>query len=402
MEARFNLFGAPVAAIGAALGPALVTALPSYAGLALLAGILMGPNGMSPADMVDAAASSAPIKAVLWIAWIAAIAPAARQLLLAPETTYLRWLPIRRPLFWAVHAAGLLVLELPWALLWHLGAPPLGGIAAALVAAAAHAALAVRPRGALWLLSSASSLAALIALMLRPAPDWIVAAVALMALAIAVIASWARAAEAPASIRRPRARGGPVRALFIHHGGRLIDAALGGRVVVAATVAGGLAGLFIRVNDLDTGGAITAAAAAGAIGVVGVTARIGTALIDDARELEWIAASCGARPEARVAGLVAAATLGGAIAGAAVGAVTAAITGASLVIAVSSVAAIAVVIVSLVAGRAPDRFRGVRVWALSMAAAAGLALAVAVVGPVGLVVVPAAVLAGFGALSAWA
>lgn len=377
----------------------MVTALPSYAGLGLVVAVVMGPTGMAPADMADGAAASPAVRAVLWTAWIAALAPAARRYLLAPESAYLRWLPIPRPLFWIAGAAGLLVLELPWALLWQLASPPLGGVAAAVAAAGIHAAFAVRRRGRAWLLSSAAAAVAGVALLIRPSPDLVAIAAGLAALGIAAVCAFARAAEAPASIRQPRPRGGPVLALLLHHGGRLIDAALAGRIAVAAAVAGGLAGLFIRANELGDGAVIAAAVAAGAFGTAGVAVRVSIALTEDARASDWLVATAGTGPEARAVALVGAAAIGGGVAGAAVGAVVALFSAAFVAIAVSAVSAIAVAVVALAAGRAPVKARDARVWGLALAAASGLALAAAIIGPAALLIACAAIPAALGAIA---
>ena len=379
--------------------PALIAALPAYGGLGVLVGVLMGPTGMAPADMAEAAAASPLVRALLWSAWLAAMAPAARRLLLAPEAHFLRWLPIGRPLFWVAQAGVLVALELPWAVLWHLGSPPLGGIAAALLAAGFHAALAVRARGrSAWVavLVIGGVAAALAA---HPPLDAIAIAVGACALVLAIPAAFARAAEGPRSLPRPKPRGGAVVGLAIHHAGELIDTALAGRVVVAAAVAGGLAGLFVRINELGAGAAVGAALVAGAFGSVGAATRIATVLAGRARQLEWILASTGVSAERRAVAMAIAASAGAAVCGAAIGAVVAGLTGSVAAIGVSAVAAIGVVAVAVFVSSRPVAAHTARVWGFSLATAAGLSIALAAVGNLAVALPPAIAVAAFGALS---
>jgi hypothetical protein len=382
-----------VKALAATARPALIAALPAYAGLGAVVAVVMGPSGMRPGDMAEAAAASPLIRAVLWAAWLAALAPAARRLLLAPEAAFLRWLPIGRPLFSSTQAALLVALELPWAVLWHLGSPPPAGIAAALAAAGFHAALAIRPRGLGAELAALALVAVIAALVARPEPDAIVALAGAAALGIAVPAAFRRAAEAPIQIWRPRPR-----RLVAHYAGQLFDAALGGRVIVAATVAGGLAGLFARVNDLDAEATLAAALVAAAFGCVGVAARIALVLADQARLLEWVFASTGTSRERQVAALAASASIAAALAGAAVGAVIFALTGHVASIAAAAMAPIGVVAVAAVVASRPARGRSARVWAAALATAAGLSLALAATGPLALALPLALAVACFGSL----
>lgn len=122
--------------------PAVRLAAPLYVGIALVAPVLFGGNGMSAHDAVSAMRTSPLLHAGLWLAWVAAAAPAARALFHAPGLSYLRALPVPRWRFAAVHALHLCVLESAWVLL-HARGGGLGAAAFALATtASAHALLA--------------------------------------------------------------------------------------------------------------------------------------------------------------------------------------------------------------------------------------------------------------------
>lgn len=375
--------------------PALIAALPAYAGLGAIVAVLMGPTGMAPEDMAAAARASELVRALLWAGWLAAMAPAARRLLLAPEAAFLRWLPIGRPLFWGTQAISLAALELPWGLLWGAALGPAGGLAAVAAAAGFHAALAIRPRGLGLELAALGIAAVVAALAARPGPDWIVAAAGAGALALGVPAAFHRAAEAGLQIWRPRPRG-----LSVHYLGQLIDAALGGRVIVAAAVAGGLAGLFVEVNELGAGSAVAAGFIAAAFGCVGAVARIALVLAERARELDWVLASTGTGHERRVVALALSASVAAAVAGACVGAVIAGLTGQVAAVGAAALAPVGVAAVAVRAASRRTRGDTARVWGLALATAAGLSLALAAVGPIALLVPPAVAVAAFGSMSA--
>ena len=56
--------------------------------------VVLGPTGMHPSDVVSAVDGSLGFRLGLWLAWILAIAPAARALFRDPAIGYLRALPV--------------------------------------------------------------------------------------------------------------------------------------------------------------------------------------------------------------------------------------------------------------------------------------------------------------------
>lgn len=128
---------------------AIARAMPFYMGMGLVAAVVFGGNGMHPSQLTDLAATSAPFRLALWAAWLLVGMPAARALLRAPATFFLRPLPVPRALLLSAHALLLVIAELPWVALWLPGAGALAACAALAGALAAHCLLLARPRGAL-------------------------------------------------------------------------------------------------------------------------------------------------------------------------------------------------------------------------------------------------------------
>src|SRR5262249_22037574 len=125
--------------------PALLRAAPPFVALLIFAAVAFGGNGMRPRDLCAVIASSLAARAALWGAWILLTAPAARALLEAKATFFLRTLPVAPASFGAVHGAPLLLLQAPWIALFGIGAGPLAGLAQGSAAAAAVALLVARP-----------------------------------------------------------------------------------------------------------------------------------------------------------------------------------------------------------------------------------------------------------------
>ncbi len=138
-------------------------ALPTYLGLFVVAVILFAGNGVRSSDVVALAMASPPPRGGLLAAWGVLALPAARALFADPSVFLIRSWPIPRAQLLAVTAAMLILVELPWLLLWFKGGGALDGVAATVLAIAGHGLLLARPRGAaeiaaalLWLVAVAT------------------------------------------------------------------------------------------------------------------------------------------------------------------------------------------------------------------------------------------------------
>ncbi len=113
--------------------PVARRAAPTWAGVAIVAGVVMGGNGLAPADAVEIASSSVRALAVLGGAWLLLAVASVRVAFDAPGAAYLRALPggvVAERAAIAVAAAG---VHAPWGALWLLG----GGVGRGLAAWAA-------------------------------------------------------------------------------------------------------------------------------------------------------------------------------------------------------------------------------------------------------------------------
>lgn len=110
--------------------PVARRAAPTWAGVAIVAGVVMGGNGMAPSDAVALASSSTRALVVLGAAWLLLSCAAVRVAFDAPGAGYLRALP-GGPV-WERVAIGIAaaVVHVPWAILWFLGGGALRGFAA--------------------------------------------------------------------------------------------------------------------------------------------------------------------------------------------------------------------------------------------------------------------------------
>ncbi len=114
--------------IGTVGRPVMARALPTWLGLAIVAGVTMGGNGMSPRDVVDLASAPRPLL-VLGGAWLLLSVASVRAAFAAPGTGYLRSLPGGAGWEVASVVAMSVVAHLPWGVLWLLGAGPARGAA---------------------------------------------------------------------------------------------------------------------------------------------------------------------------------------------------------------------------------------------------------------------------------
>jgi hypothetical protein len=248
-----------------------------WAALAIVAGVTMGPTGMSPADLVGALESSRGLRISIWGLWLAGAAPAMRAAVVRPDLLYLRALPIAPPLWWACLAAIALFVQAPWAALHWAGNGAVAGLAAGFGAAGASAALAMRARRPAEQASCVAAAVAIAIIVAAPGPDWLAAAAGAAALVVAVPLSWRRAPES-AAVRRGanvRMMGPPPIALAIYHAVALWRRDRGaltrGLLLVAA--GGAMAGLI----DVGALGSLAIAALTLTAAVFGLAAPIARA-----------------------------------------------------------------------------------------------------------------------------
>jgi hypothetical protein len=127
---------------------ALRRALPTYAGLFIVAVILFAGNGVRSRDVVGMALSSPPTRVLLVGAWLLLALPAARAVLCEPSSFLIRTWPIARAQALVVLGGLLALIEGPWILLWLKGGGVVAGAAAAALALGGHGLWLGRPRGA--------------------------------------------------------------------------------------------------------------------------------------------------------------------------------------------------------------------------------------------------------------
>jgi hypothetical protein len=141
---------------------AMRRALPTYLGLFVLSVIFFAGYGVRSSDVVALAQGSPPTRIALLAAWLLLALPGARALIAAPSAFLIRTWPIPRAQLLGVTTAMLVLVELPWLLLWFKGGGVVAGTAATVLALGGHGLLLARPRGAaeiaaalLWLLAVA-------------------------------------------------------------------------------------------------------------------------------------------------------------------------------------------------------------------------------------------------------
>lgn len=236
--------------------PVLLRAVPTWLGLAVVAGVTMQGNALTAADLVGLARSSPRALLVMAGAWLLLAASAVRAAIDPPGASYLRALPGGPRLERAAVATVVAVAHLPWAGMWLAG----GGLVPALTA---------------WTVMIAGSLV--------------------------VVIGAGRLERAP---RPPRWRHA-VPALV---GAHLRTLTRRRRAVVVAgaglAATGGLfGGLLVGHGELDGEVAAIAVAVAAAIAVPAALAAATTAVARSDRDLAWVVAASGRGPGVRRAAL---------------------------------------------------------------------------------------------------
>jgi hypothetical protein len=238
----------------AVVAPAMRRALGLWVGVGIVAAALFGPTGLRPHDVTALALGDIGVGVGLVATWVLLVVPVVRGLVRGDAAAYLRSLPgPRRATVAALVGVALAALQLPWLVLWVVGA----GIVGASVVAAVTALI-----------------AALAAARLRPRPVG--------------VPTWSRGAALRAVYVRVLRR-------------RAVDAVARG--VGLALLAGLVAGLLVRNNGLA--GADAAQLGAATIAAMLVPAQVGVlaALADAHRASAWLVASSGASETARVVAL---------------------------------------------------------------------------------------------------
>lgn len=223
-------------------------------GCALVGAVIFGPTAMRPSDLTGLALHDPAVGAVLAATWLLVFVPTARMIV-RPRTAYLDSLPGDPIAARAISALALVVLQLPWLVLWLAGEGWLGAaIAAATTVAVAGLASVPAPR-------------------LR-----------------ATFPAWRRPGAALVAIH--------LRALRRRAGDALV------RGAGLAMLAGGAAALLVRNNHLA--GEPAGVLAAQVIATVVMPAQLGTQLVTLAahRDTAWLAAATGISRATRIAALV--------------------------------------------------------------------------------------------------
>jgi hypothetical protein len=236
--------------------PVMVRAVPTWIGLAIVAGVTMQGNALTAADLVAIARSSTRALLVMAAAWLLLAASSVRAALEAPGAPYLRALP---------------------------GGPTLAPVAIAVIAAVAHL-----PWAALWLAGGGAAAGAL---------AW----TAMVAVSLAIALAGGRLERSP---RAPRWRG-PIGALAGVHLRTLVRRRRAVLVAGAGLAATGglLGGLLIDRNGLAGAVAAIAIGVASAIATPAAIAAATTVAARSDRELAWLVAASGAGAGARRAAL---------------------------------------------------------------------------------------------------
>ena len=234
--------------------PAGRRALPIWLGAAIVGTVIFGGTGMQPHDLTRLALEDPGVGAVLAATWLLVFLPTARLIVRADGARYLRSLPSPRfrPTLLAV--AALVGFQLPWLVLWLVGARGEGVLVIAVITAA-----------------------------------------------VAVLALW-RARPRRVGSPRWHSSGAALRGIYARALRRRATDALV-RAAGLAALAGIAASLFVRNNELA--GVAAGVLATSVIAIVLVPGWAGALLplVETHRTTAWLARSLGVSERARVAAL---------------------------------------------------------------------------------------------------
>ena len=172
----------------AVIAPATRRALAVWAGAGIVAAVIFGPTSMQPHDLTSLALHDPPVGAVLGVTWLLLFVPTARIVVRADAALYLRALPHRPWPPRGLAGAAVVVLQLPWLLLWWFGEGPRGLAVVAAVTVPVVALAAWRPRRAhvrtpRWRTGSGALRAVYMRALVRKAGDALVRGLGLATLA---------------------------------------------------------------------------------------------------------------------------------------------------------------------------------------------------------------------------
>ncbi len=262
-----------------------------YLAIAIAAGIIFSGNGMSASDVTEFSDGSPLFRMILWSLWLIATTPAARAVLCEPSLFVLRALPVPRLLFCLGYALLLVVVELPWALLFARGKGPFIGLAVAMTAMTAHSLIVVRVHRLLWYALAFGTVG--LWMLPLPTPLWLV--LSAVSLRFALVMAFVLAPLRAVSVGTPLVRGSALWALCLAY---------------LQTLRRGHVSLFIRaLLLLLLGIAITALAIHNnqivlpglrctvSLGVLSVTLLLGLCglaapVLRSERQAEWLLAVC--------------------------------------------------------------------------------------------------------------
>ena len=243
---------AAVAWLGTIGRPVAARALPTWAGVAIAAGVVMGGNGLSPRDLAGVVEAAPRGWAILGGAWLLLTAAAVRAALDAPGAAYLRALPGGPAGERATIVVAAATVHAPWVVVWLIGAGPAIGLAA-------------------WAAMTAASLV-LVGLLARVAPR-----------------------------ARPPRWPGPVRALAGVHARSLVRRR-GSALIAGAGMAmlgGALAGVMVGHEAVTATDAAVLAGATSTLALAIALAAATASVADSDRQLDWLASSSGTGASAR-------------------------------------------------------------------------------------------------------
>jgi hypothetical protein len=115
----------------------LLRALATFAAVGLPATIIFAPQGLEARDLVRAMHGTPPLRAAVWLGWLALSTYATNTVFTAPGLTALRVARPRRGHVLAALLALASFAQLPWALMWLRGSGPTSALGAVTVAVAA-------------------------------------------------------------------------------------------------------------------------------------------------------------------------------------------------------------------------------------------------------------------------
>lgn len=243
--------------------------LTTYLLLGIVTAVMFGGSGLHPRTITDAAVASAWFRLALFGGWLLITLPPATTIFASPAGYFLRSLPVPRAHPASACIGLLLLLELPWAVLWTIGCGPAWAAAATLAVAAGTVLCIARIRDTVDWGASAGVVAALVV-----GSPMLLSATSVAALLIATSRAWDRAPERSSRGSLILVAGPSLVALVLAY---LVSLVRGHRVVLVRALLVWLGAaftgmLYIRNNGISEIGHVTPLIlAVSGIGALGVT-----------------------------------------------------------------------------------------------------------------------------------